>query len=126
VKAQVKVSPQIIVEVEGETQKDLFKAIASATEVFGEKCCGLCASTRIVHAYRVVTQGKKVFEYPEYHCQDCFARLSIGCLFENGGLFPHRKLDKDGKPSRKEGSSFGPHRGWTKFKGNVEPEDSKE
>jgi hypothetical protein len=62
-----------------------------------------------------VTKGKKVYEY---HCQKpgCRARLALGCMMEGGRLFPARKLDKDGKPNRENGS-FGPHQGWTKFKG---------
>jgi hypothetical protein len=120
-KAQFKVNPRLIVEVEAETQKDLFKEIASAAEVFGEKKCGLCGSEQITFAHRTVTKGKKTYEYPEYHCESCHARLSMGSMQEGGALFPIRKLVKDGsdkgKPSREEGE-YGNHQGWTKYRGN--------
>lgn len=108
----------MMVEVEAETQKELFQQIALASEVFGEKKCGLCGSEDIFPAYRTVTQGKKSFEYPEYHCQNpaCRARLSIGCNMEGGTLFPQRKLDDKGKPDRETGQ-YGKHNGWTKYRG---------
>lgn len=106
------------IEVEAETQKELFQLISSAHEVFNEKRCGLCGSEEITPVYRTVSQGKKTFEYPEYHCQNpqCRARLSLGCAMEGGTLFPHRKLDEQGKPDRENGK-WGKHNGWTKFKG---------
>ena len=108
------------IEVEAETQKDLYREGAQATEVFGERTCGLCGEADIILAWRTVTQGKKVFEYPEWHClnQRCGARLSVGCLMEGGGLFPIRKLTKEGKPSREHGT-WGAHRGWTKYRGEA-------
>ncbi len=125
-KLTIKTNPRMIVEVEGETQKDLFQAAASASEVFGEEKCGMCGSDKIVPAYRTVSQGKKVFEYPEWHCTNpqCRARLSLGCNMEGGTLFPHRKLDEKGKPDRENGKWDNKHRGWTKYKG--EPQSQQE
>jgi hypothetical protein len=134
VKAQVKVTPTTIVEVEAAKQKDLFKAIASAHEVFGEKRCGLCGSTEIVPAWRTVTvvKGKKTetYEYPEYHChgkdengQRCGARLALGTINdESGTLYPTRKLKEDGQPLTKEDRDagiegrYGRHQGWHRWK----------
>lgn len=120
------------IEVEAETQKDLFQQMASAHEVFGEQKCGLCGSANIAPAWRTVTQGKKVYDYPEYHCHGfvkdektgknarCGARLSLGSMMEGGVLFPMRKLVEEGpekgKPDREKGK-FGSHNGWTRFKG---------
>lgn len=134
-KCQVKVSPSTIVEVEGAKQKDVFKAIASAHEVFGEKQCGCCGSTNIVPAWRTVTvlKGKKseTYEFPEYHCKAvndggrrCGARLSLGTINDDTGtLFPQRKL-VDGKrpPTKKEkeagiNGDYGPTQGWTIYRG---------
>lgn len=134
-KAQVKVSPTTIVEVEAAKQKDLFKAIASAVEVLGVKRCAICGSTDITPVWRTVTkvEGKKVesFEYPEYHCQGrledgrrCGARLAMGTINdETGTLFPIKKLvdtpngqRPPNKEEKKAGKgSFGPHDGWHRF-----------
>src|SRR5262245_6341557 len=129
-KAQVKVNSNIIIELEAPKQKDLFKAIASAHEVFGEKECGLCKSKEIIPVWRNVTvvKGKKTesYEFPEYHCLNsaCRARLSLGTLNDDTGtLYPHRRLLPNGKPPGKDSrdqAKYGSHRGWTKFKGNAE------
>jgi hypothetical protein len=116
-KAIFQVRPDLSVEVEGETQKDLFRELAGVAEVFGERQCGLCGSEDIVPAFRTVTQGKKSFEYPEWHCPGCGARLAMGSMMEGGRLFPHRKLDSSGKPDREHGTA-GKHRGWSLFKGD--------
>jgi hypothetical protein len=145
-KAQVKVGPGLIIEVEAGKQKDLYKLIASAHEVFGEKCCGLCGSENIVPVWRTVSvaRGKKMetFEFPEWHCngvlenkERCGARLSLGTINDDSGtLFPQRRLvfePKDvkrthGRPATKEekekgiNGEYGRHRGWTRFKGKDE------
>lgn len=126
-KIQVKVSPAVIVELEAAKQKDLFKLMASAHEVFGEKCCGLCKSTDIVPRWRTATrvEGKKVetFEFPEYHCQNpkCRARLALGTINDDTGtLFPQRRLLPNGKvPGKKDNkdqASYGPHNGWSTYR----------
>jgi hypothetical protein len=112
-------------EIEGGTQKELFENLASATEVFGEETCGLCQSEQINFAIRVVTVGKKVYTYHEYHCKKCFARLSLGQNQEGGTLFPIRQLLPTGKPDRAEGK-FGKHNGWTQFKGDPKDEEGEE
>lgn len=131
-KAQVKVSASTIVEVEATKQKDLFKAVASAVEVFGEKKCALCGSGDILPVWRSVTtvKGKKTetYEYPEYHCQAvnegrrCGARLALGTINDDTGtIFPQRKLREDGQPLSKEDrdngveGKYGTHRGWHRF-----------
>ena len=104
-----------LVKVEGETAKDLFENMAMAYEVFNETACGLCGSTNIRPVHRVADK----YHFYEYHCQEpgCWARLSLGQLNDNNGaLFPVRKLMENGKPSFKLGD-YGPHKGWTKYKG---------
>lgn len=132
-KAQVKVSPSTIVEVEGEKQKDLFKAIASAHEVFGEKECGLCHSKDIYPAWRSVTtiKGKKAdtYEFAEYRCRGildtgrrCGGRLAMSTINDDTGtLFPNRKLVDGKRPATKAEleagitGEYGPHNGWHRF-----------
>jgi hypothetical protein len=126
-KAIYQVRPDLSVEVEGETQKDLFRELAGAAEIFGERQCGLCGSGEIAPVYRTVTQGKKCFEYPEWHCHACGGRLALGSMMEGGRLFPHRKLDASGKPDREHGMS-GKHHGWTLYRGDKDgapPEAAK-
>jgi hypothetical protein len=102
--------------------------------VFGEKECGLCKGTDIVPAWRTATRvkGKTVetFEFPEYHCQNpqCRARLSLGTINDpTGTLFPQRRLMPNGKvPGKKDDKSlakYGPHNGWTKYKGPAGEEE---
>lgn len=131
-KAQVKVSPTIIVEVEAGKQKDLFKAVASAHEVFGEKKCGCCGGTNVAPVWRTVTtvKGKKTetFEYPEWHCQEpkCRARLALGTINDDSGtLYPQRKLVDGQRPPTKEEreqgkGTYGPHNGWHRYQGKKE------
>jgi hypothetical protein len=136
-KAQVKVAPSIILEVEAAKQKDLFKAIASAHEVFGEKKCGLCGCTDIRPVWRTVTvvKGKKTetYEFPEYHCQGrlesgafCGARLRLSTINDDTGtLFPQRKLLANGKtPGKDDGdqAKYGAHNGWSRYKGEAKDE----
>lgn len=123
--AQVKVGPHTIITVTAETQKELFKEIASAHEVFGERKCGLCGTEGIIPVHRTVTKGKKTYEYPEYHCPNraCRARLSLGSMQEGGQLFPIRKLTAEGKPSREEGTFDPRHMGWTRYKGKPGEDD---
>ena len=45
----------LTIEVEGETQKDVFKALAGAEEVFGENTCGKCGSTNIRCIVRIIS-----------------------------------------------------------------------
>lgn len=107
-----------VVGVSGETPKDLFAQMAMAYEVFNETACGLCGSANI----RPVARQADKYHFFEYHCLEpgCGARLSIGQLQEpQGGLFPVRKLLRNGKPDFRDGE-LGPHQGWTKYRGEGE------
>jgi hypothetical protein len=107
------------VQVEAETQKQLFEEWASAVEVFGEQRCGLCKSEAIAPVVRTVTHGKQEYQFHELHCQnpECRARLTFGIHQTGETLFPHRRLDPSGRPDRAAGE-FGEHRGWTKYRGD--------
>jgi hypothetical protein len=92
----------ITVELEGETQKDLFKQLSSFQEVFGERACGKCKSEHL----RFVVRENDGNEYYELKCADCGAKLAFGVNKKGGGLFPKRK-DADGE--------WLPDKGWTKW-----------
>lgn len=122
-KAQVKVNPRVLIEIEGEEQKDLFAQMAQAHEVFSETKCGLCASDEIRPVVRTVEVKKKPVLYYEYHCK-CGGRLSLSQNADGGTLFVNRKLLDNGKPATGEeraNGKYGKHNGWTKYKG--EPVD---
>ena len=82
----------LTVELEGETQKDLFKQLSHFEEVFGEDACGKCASENLRHVVRE-NDGN---EFYELRCSDCGARLAFGAHKKGGGLFPRRKA-QDGE-----------------------------
>lgn len=115
------------IEIEAETPKALFDKAAQMTEVFGEKCCGCCGSEDIRPVVRNVTSGKKEYTYREYHCQEpgCFARLALGASQDEINLYPKRRLDDKGRPTKPGDASgkYGKTRGWTKFKGDAEASD---
>lgn len=94
--------------------KELFTELAEIHEVFGEHKCGLCGSTDVCQAHRVVDGN----DFYEYKCRKCGSRLSMGQTKKDGKLFPIRQLTPEGKPSRKNGT-YGPHNGWTKFTGQA-------
>lgn len=102
------------VKCSGETQRDAFAEMAGVYEIFGETHCGLCQSTNIRPIHRVIDR----FQFFEWACDDCYARLSLGQLSDNSGrLFPVRRLiPSTGKPDFKLGTP-GKHRGWTQYKG---------
>lgn len=118
------VRPGVSVQVEAETQKELFQQYAGAWEVFSEPKCGLCGSG-IRPKYREVTVGKQVYDYHEYECldPDCRARLGLGAHMAGGTLFPQRKLMPNGEPEVKKhreaglSGTYGRHNGWTKYRG---------
>jgi hypothetical protein len=116
----------VSVQIEAETQKDVFQQLAQQWEIFSEGRCGLClGDARPKH--RVVTVGTKSYDYHEYECEnpDCRARLTFGQHADGSGtLFPHRKLLPNGKPDK--AGEWGSHRGWTKYRGeNTEQHDQE-
>jgi len=90
------------VELEGETQRDLFGQLAAFQEVFDETLCKKCDSTNVKFVVRQVEDN----EYYELKCQDCGAKLAFGCMKKGGGLFPKRK-DPEG--------NWLNDRGWVKY-----------
>jgi hypothetical protein len=92
-------------EVEGSTEKELFKSIAKLEEVFRGEPCGLCKKNNIRLQVRTVEDN----DFFELKCEDCNATLSFGQHKKGGSLFPKRK-DKDDK--------WLPNKGWSKWMGN--------
>ena len=95
-------SGKISVELEGDTQKDLFGQLGAFQEIFDQATCGKCSSTSI----RFVVRDIDGNSYYELRCEDCGARLEFGQIKKGGGLFPRRK-DKEG--------NWLPDGGWVKW-----------
>jgi hypothetical protein len=90
------------VELEGDTQKDIFSQLAKFQEVFGESSCGKCGSTNLKFVVRAIDDN----EYFEIRCMDCGAKLAFGVHKKGGGLFPKKK-DEQG--------NWLPNKGWTTY-----------
>lgn len=121
-KARIRVTSKLEIEVEAEKPIELLAAIGSAQEVFGEEKCGKCGKDNIAYRVREAVQqaGKKqnVYDYAELVCLDprCRAKFTFGQM-EGGKLFPIR-FEREGKEYKKtadgklipKGSN-----GWVKF-----------
>jgi DNA-directed RNA polymerase subunit RPC12/RpoP len=95
-------SGRVSVEVEGDTQKDIFKQLSAFQEIFDESSCKKCSSENLRFVVRTIDEN----EYYEIRCADCGARLEFGQTKKGGMLFPRRK-DKDGE--------WLPDGGWVKW-----------
>ena len=91
------------VEVEGQTQKGIFKRIARFNEVFEAEPCGLCSNEDTQFSVRTIDGN----DYYEKKCTKCHATLSYGQMKEGGRLFPKRKKD--------DGTWDTEHRGWYRW-----------
>tara|TARA_R100000005_G_C4990625_1_gene198080 strand:- start:243 stop:572 length:330 start_codon:yes stop_codon:yes gene_type:complete len=93
---------KLSVQLECDSQKELFTQLAQFQEVFSENKCGKCGSENL----RFVVRENDGNEYYELRCLDCGAKLAFGVMKKGGGLFPRRK-DSEG--------NWLPDRGWTKW-----------
>lgn len=105
-----KISPNTIVDVEGETAAEIFEKLASMEEVFAIETCGCCGTGGARHQVRHVDD----YTFFELVCvnQTCRARFSFGQAKKpKGTLFPQRK-DKAG--------AWKPNGGWEKYTGGAQ------
>ncbi len=116
-KAQLRVRGNLTIELEGEKQRDLFRAIASAQEVFGERCCGKCGSSDLRFRVR---RNRDEQEFFELLCLRCYAVLEFGVHKTGGTLFPRRKGGVAALFLREEGHAL-PDHGWARW----EPQKAK-
>ena len=92
---------RLSVEIEGETQCDLFEELGSFQEVFDQTKCEKCDSEDLSFVTRVVDDNP----YHELRCNGCRAKLQFGKNKKGGGLFPKRK----------EGDEYLPDKGWVRW-----------
>ena len=93
---------KLSVQLECDSQKEIFTQLAKFQDVFSETKCGKCGSENL----RFVVRENDGNEYYELRCLDCGAKLAFGVMKKGGGLFPRRK-DSDG--------NWLPDKGWTKW-----------
>lgn len=74
------------VEIEGKTQKEVFRQLADAVAIFTDKECGACKSRTIYHEIREV-EGNS---YYSIRCGECTAELSYGQHKTGETLFAKR------------------------------------
>ena len=98
---------RVTVEIEGDSQRDLFSGISKAQEVFEEDTCGKCGNEHVRFVVRTVDDN----QYHELRCSNCGAKLSFGANKKGGGLFPRRK-GSDG--------DWLPDSGWVKWNPKTE------
>jgi hypothetical protein len=95
----------LILKVQGETPKDLFRQLSMVQDIFeAGDSCGCCNSKNI--RFRVRTH--EGMDFYELLCQDCAAQFSFGQHKTGGTLFPKRRNDA--------GEEL-PNRGWHRYDG---------
>ena len=97
---------RLSVQLEGDSQKDIFGEISKFQEVFEEDTCGKCGSDNIKFVVRNIDDNL----YHELRCEGCKAKLAFGSHKKGGGLFPKRK----------DGDNWLPDRGWVKWNPKTE------
>ena len=93
---------RLSVELEGNTQVELFKQLADFQEVFDQNGCGKCQKKNLKFVVRNVEDN----DFYEVACTHCGCRLSFGQHKKGGSLFPKNRDDKGG---------WLPNRGWGKW-----------
>lgn len=105
-KVQLKIRPNMIVEIEEDKVTDLFAQIAMAYEIFSEKECGKCHSEDIYFRTR---KDNEENVYYELVCRKCRAVLAFGCHKKGNTLFPKRRTEEEGE------AKWLPDNGWCKW-----------
>jgi len=100
-KTRLQLNERLSFEIEGTNQKEIFEQLAALQEIFGVAKCGKCGCTDLSFVVRE-NEGNK---YYELHCDKCRARLAFGSHKTGDTLFPKKK----------DGDSYLPDNGWTKW-----------
>ncbi len=93
------------IEIEAESQKELFEGIAGLQGVFNNNQCSVCGTERPNFIVRKASSDKgRTFNYYELQCRnnECRAKLHFGVHEEGETLFPKRK-NEDGTYHAKQG-----------------------
>jgi len=90
-------------ELEGNSQKEIFKGLAKFQEIFDSEPCGACGADDTFYSVRTVDNN----DYYEKKCRKCGAALSYGQTKDGISLFPKRKAT--------DGSWDNVAKGWHKW-----------
>jgi hypothetical protein len=110
---------RLVIKLQGSSEKELFRMIAQAMEVFAaDEACGMCGSPLIHLRVRKSKsqKGPKTYEYFEYLCTACGAILEFGQSMDQVNIFPKRSKLPQARATR----------GWIKFNRQVEAGDGRE
>jgi ribosomal protein L40E len=89
------------VTVEGEDQKEIFRALAEYQEVFSIAKCKGCGSDNLRFSVRRQADAKgKEHTYYELRCLDCYAKLPYGQHDNGQTLFPKKWVRYDRETSQ--------------------------
>lgn len=104
-----RVNPDIELEIEGANDKELFEAMAHATEVFGshwQRCQACKSNFKPIPVVREV-DGNRFYEL---HCTNpaCRARFAFGQSKDMKTLYPQRKYPK----SHPRAGEYKDNNGW--------------
>jgi len=102
-KLTYRIDDRVTIEVEGDTQVDVFEQLARATEVFGDNTCKARINGEIRTSDQVkfvVRENKDGDKFYEKVCTDWDAKLvgfkkSFGCHKKGGGLFPKEMPEQE-------------------------------
>jgi len=81
---------RINVEIEGDTQVEIFQQLGNFQEIFAETECGKCESENVRFQVRNVDDNL----YYELRCMDCGAKLAFGVMKKGGRLSPNARTRK--------------------------------
>jgi hypothetical protein len=114
-KCQYRVNSNLMIELEGATEKDLYEAMAKADEVFGSPwlLCGSCKDAAF-KPRPVVRVNKEKQKFYELHCTnpECKARFCFGQSKDMKTLFPQREFPR----SHPQAGKLKPNGGWVKWR----------
>lgn len=115
-KATIKVTPNLSIDVEADSAKAVFEGISDAQATFEDSECGACKGKDIKYVVREVEDNK----FYEIHCMNykCRAKICYGHSKDGKKMYPKRyEVDGKGKAKKdKDGKSiYLPNNGWVKY-----------
>ncbi len=125
--ARIKVSDNIWIETDSDSEAELFKSVARVQEIFQHETCGRCGNKNVKFVCR---PDKDENEWLEIVCQDfakCGAKLVFSQKKGKGGIIYHKnRWDKlsatqqkeraDEKEYAESHNGFLPNNGWFVYK----------
>ena len=115
-------SGKISVEIEADTQIELFQQLANFQEIFAETKCGKCGSE---HTKYVCRLDKDENDWLEVVCQECRAEVIFGRAKKGGVIYPKIRWDQLSEKQQEQRANeqayaekhygYLPNKGWFNF-----------